>query len=102
MLHVFIYSRQKALIVCFWQNMDLEHWYIWKVKRVLTELPVALLPYISLKLEQCLSQGSHFRPSEQAWGTGFVKTCASSLTALAVEKYPTDNCAGIEKPVDAQ
>ena len=46
---------------------------------------------------------------ENFWATGFVKTYASSLTALAVEKYPIDNCAvqtrttqpaGTAEPVD--
>jgi hypothetical protein len=44
-------------------------------------------------------------PPEEIWSTGFVKTYDSSLTALAIEKYPTDNCAaqfGIGKPVIAQ
>jgi hypothetical protein len=42
---------------------------------------------------------------EDVWNTGFVKTYDSSISALAVEKYPTDNCAaqfGIGQPVDAQ
>lgn len=42
---------------------------------------------------------------EQVWNTGFVQTYSSSLSALAVEKYPTDNCAaqfGIGQPVNAQ
>jgi hypothetical protein len=41
----------------------------------------------------------------QVWATGFVETYASSLTALAVEKYPIDNCAAqteLEQPADAQ
>lgn len=42
---------------------------------------------------------------EEVWDTGLVKTYDTSLSALAVEHYPTDNCAaqfGIGTPVDAQ
>ncbi|KIM82064.1 glycoside hydrolase family 79 protein [Piloderma croceum F 1598] len=42
---------------------------------------------------------------EQIWSTGFATTYDSSLGSLAIEKYPTDNCAaqfGIGTPVIAQ
>ncbi|KAF7974612.1 hypothetical protein HWV62_11580 [Athelia sp. TMB] len=42
---------------------------------------------------------------ESVWDTGFATTYSSSLSALAVEHYPTDNCAatfGIGAPVDPQ
>ncbi|EGN92294.1 glycoside hydrolase family 79 protein [Serpula lacrymans var. lacrymans S7.3] len=42
---------------------------------------------------------------EDVWNTGFVPSYSSSLGALAVEHYPTDNCYaeyGIGQPVDPQ
>lgn len=42
---------------------------------------------------------------EQIWNTGFLTTYASSIGALAVERYPSDNCYaeyGIGSPVSPQ
>jgi len=42
---------------------------------------------------------------EDIWNTNFVSTYTSSLSALAVEDYPNNNCAaqfGLGTPVDAQ
>jgi hypothetical protein len=42
---------------------------------------------------------------ESVWNTGFVTTHSSSLSALAVEQYPSNNCAaqfGLGTPVDPQ
>lgn len=42
---------------------------------------------------------------QEVWDTGFVKTYQTSISALAVEHYPTDNCQaafGIGTAVDPQ